>query len=249
MRKPKINIDIGSREELSALVRAPFDVALSRLHSKGYRVVSSEDLARLRIQEGIDADVSQYNSFTREGFIFLRRGIYLTKNSPIINNPEKAVKDSLENSTYCPTPEEIDVALNDSIRIKPENSDIYGIEFCRFSIPLEAFGEEEITSFLFGKQAREYGTFLKESGVEKLSFELRRSMPSKLFYLSQDENRHINYSSQLNIGGLYSNYVQTVEGNFFSSLRGCKVRGIKDISSIEDNLSYLGLRLKRNLKS
>nr|MBA4405063.1 hypothetical protein [Nanoarchaeum sp.] len=66
-----INHDIKPTGIASAYVEAPFDIALEELEEAGYKPISLEQNARLRIQQGKGADVSRKGNWTREGFIYI----------------------------------------------------------------------------------------------------------------------------------------------------------------------------------
>ncbi len=68
---------------------APFAEAKEALEDNGYRIISLEENAILRMQEGKSSFVSQYGNRTKEGIIYLPNGkIFLTKNYfNIIFNP------------------------------------------------------------------------------------------------------------------------------------------------------------------
>ena len=75
----------------SAYVEKPFDEAKKELETNGYRVASLEEVAKLRISQGITSHVTNCGSYVREGFIYVpQRGIFLTKKSPIMTNAKKA---------------------------------------------------------------------------------------------------------------------------------------------------------------
>src|SRR3989344_6817934 len=91
--KPEVKVDIKPRGIASAVCYAPFDEAKQALEEQRYKIISLQDNAKLRIQEGKNHDVSQHGNWTREGVIYVpipSKGIFLTKNSPIMANAEEA---------------------------------------------------------------------------------------------------------------------------------------------------------------
>ena len=154
----QINIDIKSTDLESAVVIAPFNQAKRTLEERGYRVISARDNAFLRIQQGRDHRVSKNGNWTREGFLYLpKREVYLTKNSPIMDNPEQATEANRRGDWFCLTDEQIDKARSNSCLIT------------RKKIPTDRFGEEEMTRFLFEDQAEAYGNFLRDNNLKNMA--------------------------------------------------------------------------------
>ena len=159
MTEPKINEDVKPRGMTSAYVEAPFDVAKEALESRGYRIISLKENARLRKQEGKDAYVSRNGNWTREGFVYIpEKGIFLTKNSPIIDFPVEATQCHRQGREFYLNDEQIEKALADSVQI-PENVK---------SISTKKFGEDKITVYAFGDIAQKYGDFLKDAGIKEM---------------------------------------------------------------------------------
>lgn len=78
----------------------------------------------------------------------------MTKNSPLVIKPWFPVKANLSERDYRLKQDQIDKSLEDAIKFKP------GI------IPTNRFGDEKITSFIFGKKAKNYGDFLNFLNLE-----------------------------------------------------------------------------------
>lgn len=153
----KIAVDIKSKGIESAVVYAPFDKAKEALENKGYKIISLEENAKLRIQEGRNHYVSENGNWTREGIIYLPdKKIVLTKNSPIIINAKEATKAHRNGNEYFLTDEQVEQALKDSVKLSGK------------SIPTNRFKENEITSYAFRDVAENYGLFLKEAGIEEM---------------------------------------------------------------------------------
>jgi len=70
----KVDITKGMK---SAYVAAPFDQAKEALENEGYEMISLEQMAQLRIQEGKDSFVSKNGNWTKEGFLYVpKKGIF-----------------------------------------------------------------------------------------------------------------------------------------------------------------------------
>ena len=161
MRDYRFVIDVIPKGTVSAVFFGPFDVAKKALESDGYRIISLEENAMLRIQEGKDSPVSRSSNWTRGGVLYVpKRGIYLTKNSPIVQNAEEATKADENHGKYYLTGEQVEAALTGSVEIS-ENP-----------IPTNRFDSEEVTVYAFGEFAKLYGEFLKDAGVEKMTIVL-----------------------------------------------------------------------------
>ena len=153
--------DVKHGRIVSDYVEAPFDEAKKALESNGYKIISLEENARLRMQEGRDSWESRYSNWTREGIVYITdKRIFLTKNSPIIENPKEATECSRKRVEYYLTDKQVEQALNDSIKLSKE------------SIPTNRFKDNEITAFAFGNIAEQYGLFLKGIGIKEMSVHL-----------------------------------------------------------------------------
>lgn len=150
--------DVTKGKLHSAYAIGPFDKAKDALESEGYRVISLEEQAGLRIQEGADSSVSTRANWAREGVIYIPiRGIFLTKNSPIMDNAKGATECNRHEREFYLHKEKVEKALASSVRI--DNTEI----------PTDRFSEEALTNFAFGKNARDYGEFLKENGIDRIN--------------------------------------------------------------------------------
>jgi len=156
----EIKVDV-TRGMKSAYVGAPFDEAKEALENEGYELISLEQMAQLRIQEGKDSFISQNGNRTREGFLYVpKKGIFLTKKSPIMASAKKATDCHRNNKDFYPTPKQVEKALADSCKVA--NKEI------NKEIPTLRLSEEELTAYAFGSQAKAYGKFLKEAGIDTL---------------------------------------------------------------------------------
>lgn len=141
-----------------------FNYAVSRFQHDGYEIISLEDNAKLRIQEGKNDTVSTYGNWTREAFLYFpkEKKRKLVKNSPLLElaAATEATQAHIGNKEYYLTEEQIEWALTDSIDI-PEKS---------IEIPTNRFDSEEIFVWCFGgeKEAKAYGEFLRRAPKPKI---------------------------------------------------------------------------------
>ncbi len=160
----EITQDIKKGKLHSAYAVGAFDKAKEALESNGYRVISLEEQAVLRVQEGSDSSVSRRGNWTREGFIYVpNRGAFLTKNSPIMANAKQATDCHRNGNEFYLNDEQVEKSLADSVLIKETQ------------ISTKRFGDEAITNFAFGKNAKAYGEFLKENGIDSIQVYLANS--------------------------------------------------------------------------
>ncbi len=157
----KFNADIMPTGIESAVVYAPFNVAFNTLTKQGYEVISLAENARLRIQQGPHSFISRNGNWTREGVIYVpNEGAFLTPYSPMIQNSREATEAHRKGEEFYPTKEQIEQALVNSIDFPQEN----------IEIPTDRFDSEQLTVYAFGgeKEARAYGEFLRNLGIEKM---------------------------------------------------------------------------------
>jgi hypothetical protein len=153
----KIIQDITEGTFHSAYAEGPFDNVHEALANEGYWTISLEEQAGLRVREGIDSSVSKQVNWVREGIIYVpKKGVFFTKNSPIIANAKKATDCHRNGNNFYLTNGQVEKSLEDSVKIG------------KTKIPTERFADEELTSFAFGKNAKAYGEFLKENGIDNL---------------------------------------------------------------------------------
>ena len=140
-----------------ATVYARFDEALEIFKSINYKLPSLPQSAQLRIQHGEDRDVSKNDILTEAAFIYApKKGAFLTKTSPIVNDLEKAIQVYKNKNEFFLTDEQVETALKNSVRLLGE------------SIPTNRFKENEITAFAFEDFAEQYGNFLYELEIKKM---------------------------------------------------------------------------------
>ena len=222
----KITQDVSKGKLQSAYVEAPFDKAKETLEKAGYRIISAEENAGLRVQEGAESGISQNGNWTREGFIYVpKKGIFLTKNSPIMENPTEATNANRQGELYF---------LNDS---QVESSLVNAVKVSKTEIPTNRFADEEITSYLFGKNAKQYGQFLKGQGIDE--------MPIWLANL-QDKP----FATQLWLHGIDLGLRSGLNGNIRYLYFDSRMRGVRDGKADAKKIgeSYTPAQIKRALE-
>jgi hypothetical protein len=138
-------------------IEGNFNDAKKDLQSKDYRIASAEEIAKYRMKQGRDSEISRVSARTCESFIYVPQyGAFLTKDSPIIRYSEKATRCHSHSREFCLSEKRLDKLLFNSVQVN-ENA-----------IPTNRFGENEVTTYLFGKIAQEYGEFLRESGITQM---------------------------------------------------------------------------------
>ena len=156
--KPLLLEEITSGDLLSAYVVAPFDEGLEVLQKNNYSLISLEENAMLRIQEGPYADISLYGNWVKEGVVYVpKKGKFLTNNDPINDHVEDALDAHLQGNDFYLTNEQVEKYIN-----------VDAVELNNKSIPTNRFNENEITNYAFGEQAEAYGNFLKENGIDEM---------------------------------------------------------------------------------
>jgi hypothetical protein len=202
-------LDVEPTTETSGYVERPFDEAKAELESQGYQIISLEQFARLRRERGRDSHVARYGAYTREGFLYVpQKGIFLVRNSPIMQNVKEATQCHKEDREFYLTEEQIEEALEDSVQFK----------YCK-AISTKRFGEDERTVFAFGNEAEKYGEFLDQAGIKEMPVDLR-----------DFEKRP--YVRQVFFHRLGNDFRSGIGANGFLSLN-VHVRGIKFASTNE----------------
>lgn len=206
----QVIVDTKSRKIVSASITASFDYGKKLLENEGYRIISLQENARLRIYEGINANVSREGNWVREGVIYVPgKGAYLTKNSPIMAHAKKAVNCHDKGPDFYLTNAQLEQSLADSVRLIGQ------------PILTKDFGSNEITVYAFGKTAERYGQFLEEAGISDLPI-LLAHVQDKAFVLP------------VKFGHLDG--VRTIIScNKRDLSYGC-LRGIKNISELEKSI-------------
>jgi len=131
-----------------------FQMAVKAMEIAGYKVISLKEAAVLRLIEGKNWPRESFKPYpvisdkgftTKEAFIYVpKKGLFITKNSPMMETPESVER----GKEYYLTDEQVEKALTDAVEVKVEG------------VPTRRFAENEITNYLFGGVAKEYGEYL-----------------------------------------------------------------------------------------
>jgi len=206
----KIIQDIQPRGMYSAYVDASFDKAKQALEKDGYSIISLEQDARLRMQEGKDPlfqeTVSRNGNWTREAFLYNPETNlwYLTKKSPIMDFPVEATNAHRKGREYFLTNEQVQRALEDSVEVKDRE------------IPTDRFGEDPLAVYAFGDSAQDYGLFLKDANIKKMPIWL-------------PDSREKPFARQLWFR--YLDDWSVLDGDYMGLLSG-RMRGVRDAEGI-----------------
>lgn len=232
--------NLNSQEEMFAVYGIwPFFYGKELLKQENHHIISLQELAKLRMQEGLDSIVCKKQFWVSEGVVYIdKQGVFLTKQSPLMNPTDEAIKNIMpygEKSLYGLNDEEIEIALTDSIKLADLPN---GIRFheseCSSSIPVDTFGENPITNFIFGEYAQDYGKFLREAGVSEMSIHSSdhwiKNIP--LFFSISREKQ--SYASQLQLGNIdFSieprfNHQSALNLNYANHFHPSYILGVKD---------------------
>ncbi len=158
-------VDIEAKEphnlESAYMFRGGFGQVKAKLESEGYKIISLEEEAKLRMQEGVYSSISSFCELTREACVIIpNKGVYLTKNSPIMDDAKKATRRGKKNYLFGLTDKQVSKAIETGISINLQDD--------YYKIPTNKFGEDVLTDFAFGKIAKDYGLFLKEEGIDEI---------------------------------------------------------------------------------
>ena len=152
--------------------------AVKAIKKEGCDLITAEEVALARMQLGEESQLCTEGTFIKEGFLMipgqdgifnLERGneLYLLRNSLVVS-ANKTIKenitlegDSAHILRNCFDHKKFLEQLNQNeyLQVKTEE------------IPTDRFEDEEMTLFLFGKHARDYGLFLKELGCNSFDHE------------------------------------------------------------------------------
>ncbi|HLF53923.1 MAG TPA: hypothetical protein VI544_01975 [Candidatus Nanoarchaeia archaeon] len=153
----KITQDVTKGALHSAYAIGTFGAAKEELESKGYRVISLEEQAGLIVREGATSSISQRGNWTREGFIYVpTKGIFLTRASSIMANAKEVTGPNRNSKWFHLNDEQVEKSLADSAKIT------------NTQIPTNRLADEALTNFAFGRNAKAYGEFLEENGIDNL---------------------------------------------------------------------------------
>ena len=227
MTKPQVIVDVKPRGIASAYIVAPFDEGKESLAKEGYKIISLQENARLRIQESKEADVSKNGNWVREGAIYVPgKGKFLTKLSPIMTNAKQATDRHRQGHDFYLTDAQVEQSLADSVELSVK------------SIPTNRFADCDITAYAFGEEAKKYGEFLKEVGIEEMPI-WTADLQDKPF-VRQVWFDGLDYWSELDCSGRYLSNVSGVRGVCESAEGTAKNFEAYTPAQIEKTLKQLG---------
>ena len=152
--------DVKPAGTASAYVEKPFDEAKAELESAGYEIISLPQFAKLRMEQGKDSHVANYGDYVREGFLYVpKKGKFLVRKSPIMTNAKEATQCHRKGNEFYLTDKQVEESLADSIEVKLKDGE---------TIPTKRFGDNELTAYAFGENAKAYGEFLNEAGIKEM---------------------------------------------------------------------------------
>jgi len=132
MSKYNLIQDVTKGDLLSAYVESHFDEGLEILQENGYRLISLQENARLRIQEGHQAYISQYGNWVLEDVLYYPiKGKFLTRVSHLTENSAEAKKINETGADFYLNDEQVERCLTDSVKLLSNPEDVH-IEFDRF---------------------------------------------------------------------------------------------------------------------
>jgi|TARA_Y100000310_G_scaffold340166_1_gene435025 hypothetical protein len=174
MTKEKTQVkEVMKSESISvACVGTPFDIGKKELEKQGYKIISLDEAAGIRT-EGFNSNdfprPKRYASgdlinFVTEGMLYVpKKGIYITRNSPIMDFPEVATEFHRESSDFYLRPADVNRALEDSTLIYGN----YRMAPCPF-IDMRATGKKLKAQEIFKENGDKYIKFLSQKGYSKI---------------------------------------------------------------------------------
>lgn len=143
---------------LSRYMESPFDDGKAALEKQGYRIISLEENAGLRILLKENSFISRNGNYTREAIIGIpKKGIYLVKSSPIMKKPEEATLAHRMNREFKIYNWEAEQALANSIKLSKDPM---------LTIRLQ---DDPAANFAFGVFTQRYGEFLWSNGIKEIN--------------------------------------------------------------------------------
>lgn len=175
----EINVDVKPEKIVSASKKAPFDVGKRLLDRRGYRIISLEENAKLRIQEGKNSIISKTGNWVSDTFLYIpEKGVFLSKYSAIMENPEEATACSRDGREFYTNTMQTAKSLSDSVKLT--NKAIPIINSINQLTPTKGLVgrlstrglvDSKIAVYAFGgiKNTRDYSEFLRDAGIKKMS--------------------------------------------------------------------------------
>jgi hypothetical protein len=146
-------------ELTTAISFGVFEELVPQFSLRGFKLISLEENAWLRISRGKYSPECWTGNFLREGFMYIPgRGAYLIRHSPINDNLKTSRMANSLGSEYHVTLKESERHLKNAVQIP------YDLK----EIKVSDFETNSITQFAFGSAVSEYANFLKDANVDKL---------------------------------------------------------------------------------
>ena len=236
MSNTQIETHVNGLGNIFYCTDSAFDDASKAVLKKSDELISSRDLAYGRIVDAKangswkNSSLCTNGSYVREGSLFVpnadNKRIWL-RESLVLQNPSDAVKAHKKGNEYVPKNFKVGEYLE---QIGKDN---YFIVSDTSSIPTERFGEDARTVWAFKDQAKEYGTFLKDSGITSMNI-----------WMYNSDDKHINsqsgpFANQLWLHRLDS--ISDIDGNVRDLDDNYRVRGVSRESAEGSALKNAGL--------
>jgi len=210
--------EINPSEADVGYVSRPFNEALAEFEAYGYHIVSSEELAKLRITHGKDSNVTNYGSYVKEGFLYVpEKGIFLVRNSPIIANAKQATQGHRKGQEFYLTNKQVEETLVNSVQFKDSSA-----------IPTNRFADDARTAFAFGETAKAYGEFLREIGIKEMPV-----------YLASLENKPFPFARKAWISRADESYGSGLGGVSRDLHCSITVRGVRNVEPRSGDMERL----------
>lgn len=160
--KPRVfytTFQASTRKLTSAIAFGELCDLVKKFSRRGFRLISIQENAWLRIFKGKYAPESWTGNFLREGFLYIPdNGVFLVKDSPINDQMVNATVANRLGNEYKITFAEADKIAKNSVKIP------YDLK----EIPVAKFQTNPVSRFAFGNALKSYADFLLEAGIDKL---------------------------------------------------------------------------------
>jgi hypothetical protein len=145
------------------LLDGTFEQAKNILDANGYAIASIREVIEARMEDEkkrVITERSKYYSssgWTREGIVYIpQKGAFLVRDSPILAEVGRATRCHRQNAEFYLKRKQVEICLEDSVKITAE------------TIPTNRFADDELTVYLFGDIAGDYGKLLRLEGIDRM---------------------------------------------------------------------------------
>ncbi|MEM4366430.1 MAG: hypothetical protein QXN46_02465, partial [Candidatus Woesearchaeota archaeon] len=172
------------------LYTGPFDKGIRALKQNGLELITSRDLAEVRISSDIGSVANSTWTWVAESFNYFADGRIVVadkKNNLILKSPKFATNISSKGRYFFLKTEEtnnlLEISSKDPIEAQKSGAFMFEAKEETLYIPTKRLHEEPLTLFLFRDVTKEYGSFLNEHGINHLPiyFVLDKSIKSSVF--------------------------------------------------------------------